>query len=117
MGVELTNTSGWYMITGGWGLALLLIFTSLRRRQKHSKKALTPLMPPADFPLPLPSSAEVDGVSDTSSGDDDPDEVARDPEGMVACTSCGSILQTPSSKDPPFRLRCPTCDARLRVIE
>ena len=51
------------------------------------------------------------------SADEGPDEVSRDPEGMVACTSCGSILQTPSKKDAPFRLRCPTCDARLRVIE
>ncbi len=117
MGVELTNTSGWYVITGGWGLAILLLFSSLRRRRKHSKKGMSPLMPLSDLPLPSPSGTEMDVVSESSPAGEGPDEVSRDQEGMVACTSCGSILQTPSKKEAPFRLRCPTCDARLRVIE
>tara|TARA_B100000700_G_scaffold237007_1_gene263102 strand:- start:13 stop:489 length:477 start_codon:yes stop_codon:yes gene_type:complete len=117
MGVELTNTSGWYVITGGWGLAILLLLSSLRRRRKHSNKGMSPLMPLSDLPLPSPSGTEMDVVSESSPADEGPDEVSRDQEGMVACPSCGSILQTPSKKDAPFRLRCPTCDARLRVIE
>ena len=35
----------------------------------------------------------------------------------VECPSCSSILGVPSGSEPPFRFNCPSCGAKIKVVE
>ena len=108
LGFELDNQSGITAISSGWIVALLLFMVM---RMTRKKKVVVGQFEELDIE---PATIEDVPALENLLGSN---EVRMDEDRKVNCPKCSEKLGVPRGAEAPFRFTCPSCDAKIRVVD
>lgn len=107
-GIKLDNAQSITAVSSGWVVSILL-FLVVRMLMKSRSRLKLESKLREDF---LEEEEEEEIESDLGEG-----ETRLLDSSRVECPSCSSILGVPSGSEPPFRFNCPSCGAKIKVVE
>ena len=106
--IKLDNAQSITAVSSGWVVSILLFLVVRMMMKSRSRMKLE-----SKLREDLSEEEEVEEVeSELGEG-----ETRLLDSSRVECPSCSSILGVPSGSEPPFRFNCPSCGAKIKVVE